>query len=107
MHYCMGELTELGLSHNKDEGCSNCGMKDRERNGCCKDEQQLLKIDKEQKTSNVSYQLPQFTSDALIHTSFELTSIYVPSLMEEHPFAKAPPRGQNLPLFIRNCVFRI
>ena len=67
MHYCMGELTELGLSHNKDKVCSNCGMKDSENNGCCKDEQQLLKIDKEQKTANVSYQLPQFTSDALIY----------------------------------------
>ncbi len=103
----MGELTKLGLSHNKDKSCSNCGMKESESNGCCKDEQHLLKIDKEQKTSNASYQLPQFTSDALIHTSFELSSVYVPSLLEEHPLEKAPPRGKNLPLFIRNCVFRI
>lgn len=103
----MGELTKLGLSHNKDKSCSNCGMKESESNGCCKDEQHLLKIDKEQKTSNASYQLPQFTSDALIHTSFELSSVYVPSLLEEHPLEKAPPRGKHLPLFIRNCVFRI
>lgn len=103
----MGELTKLGLSHNKDKSCSNCGMRESESNGCCKDEQHLLKIDKEQKTSNASYQLPQFTSDALIHTSFELSSVYVPSLLEEHPLEKAPPRGKNLPLFIRNCVFRI
>ncbi len=103
----MGELIELGISHSKDEVCSNCGMKESESNGCCKDKQQFLKIDKEQKTSNVSYKLPQFTSDALIHTSFELSSVYVPSLMEEHPLAKAPPRWQNLLLFIRNCVFRI
>ena len=103
----MGELTELGLSHSKDEVGSNCGMKESERNGCCKDKQQFLKIDKEQKTSNASYQLQQFTSDALAHHSFELSSVYVPSLTEEHPLAKAPSRGQSLPLFIRNRVFRI
>ena len=107
MHYCMGELTELGLSHSKDEDCSKCGMKESESNGCCKDQQQFLKIDKEQKTANGVYLIPQFTSNALVNNSFELTSVYVPSLMEEHPLAKAPPRWQNLPLFIRNCAFRI
>lgn len=107
MHYCMGELTELSISHSRDDVCSNCGMKESESNGCCKDEQQFLKIDKEQKTSTTSYQLPQFASDALIHNSFELSSAYVPSLMEEHPLVKAPPRSQKLPLFIRNCIFRI
>ncbi len=107
MHYCMGELIELGLSQNKDKDCSNCGMRENERNGCCKDKQQFLKIDKEQNTSNASYHFPQVTSDALFHNFFELSSIYVPSLMEEHPLIKAPPRWQNLPLFIRNCVFRI
>ena len=107
MHYCMGELAELGLPQSKDEECSICGMRESESNGCCKNEQQFLKIYKEQITSNVYYQLPKFTSDALIHNSFELTSVYVPSLMEEHPLAKAPLRGESLPLFIRNCVFRI
>jgi hypothetical protein len=107
MHYCMGELTVLGLSHNKDEDCSNCGMKESERNACCKDKQQFLKINKEQNTSNASYQLPEFTSDALVNNSFELISLHVPSLVQEDPLAKAPPRRQNLPLFILNCVFRI
>lgn len=105
MHYCMGELTELSISHNKDGVCSNCGMKESESNGCCKDKQQFLKNNKEQKASNTPYQLTQFS--ALIHNSFELSTVYVPSLMEEHPPVKVPPRRQTLPLFIRNCVFII
>ncbi len=107
MHYCMGKLTDWSISQSKDVVCSNCGMKESESNGCCKDQQQFLKIDKDQKTPNTSYQLAQFASDALIHNYFELSAAHVPSLMEEHPLVKAPPRVQNLPLFIRNCVYRI
>lgn len=107
MHYCMGKLADWGFSHNKDEDCSNCGMKETESKGCCKDEQKFLKIDKEQKTADASFQIPPLTWAAAIHPCFELTSVYVPSLMEEHPLSNAPPRWQSLPLFIRNCVFRI
>ena len=92
MHYCMGELVDWHFSHNKDQNCSNCGMKESESNGCCEDKQKLLKIDTEQIIADAAFQLPLFTSSpALVNPSFELTFAYVPSLIEEHPTSNAPP----------------
>ena len=107
MHYCMGKLLDWDFSHNKDKNCSNCGMKETESNGCCEDEKKFVKIDKEQKIADAAYQLPLFTSPALTNPFFEFTSVSVPSIMEEHPLNNSPSRQQDLPLFIRHCVFRI
>ena len=107
MHYCMGKLVDLNFSHNKDQNCSNCGMKETESNGCCEDEKKFLKIDNAQKIADAAYQLPLFTSPALTNLFLEFSSVSVPSIMEEHPLNNSPSRQQGLPLFILNCVFRI
>ncbi|MEJ7738308.1 MAG: hypothetical protein WKF97_12840 [Chitinophagaceae bacterium] len=103
----MGKLVDLDFSHNEEQNCSNCGMKESRNNDCCKDENKLLKIDRDQKAAVTAYQLTQFTSDAQIDVFFGPSTVYVTSLIEEYPLSNAPPRAQSLPLFIRNCVFRI
>ena len=104
----MGELTELGLSHSKDEVCSNCGMKESESKGCCQDMQKLLKIDIEQKIADAAFQVALFTSSpALVNSPFELTSVYVPSLIKVHAISNAPTRSSGIAVYIRNCIFLI
>ena len=106
LHYCMGRLIEWKFSTNKDEKCSNCGMNKMTNKGCCKDLQKQLKID-DQKLVEANLSLVHLTSVAVIPVFSELASVCIPSKTEEHPLANPPPREQGIPLFIRNCVFRI
>ena len=108
MHYCMDEFVDWNFSHNKDQNCSNCGMKESESKGCCKDKQKFLKIDTEQKITDAAFYLPLFTlSPALVNNSIELASVYVASLKEEHPISNAPPRSSGIAVYLRNCIFLI
>lgn len=106
-HYCMGKLVDRTFLHYEDQNCSYCGMKEIGNKGCCENKQKFLKINKDQKTADANYRLSLFTSFELSYAFFEIPSIDVPSSLKEHLFSSSSPRGQNLPLFIRNCVFRI
>lgn len=107
LHYCMGKLIDWSLSENsKGQKCSNCGMEKVLHKGCCKDEHKQLKVD-DQKPVGANLSIVHLTSTAVISTFFELASVYVPSIIEQNPLTNAPPREQSVPLFIRNCVFRI
>lgn len=106
LHYCMGKLIDWKLSKNTKGKCPKCGMAKVPHKGCCKDEHKQFKVD-DQKPVDNSLSLVHLTSVAVIPTFFDLNSVYVSSITEEHPLANAPPRTQGVPLFIRNCVFRI
>lgn len=108
MHYCMGELVSWDFSHKKDQNCSSCGMKGSESNGCCNDQQKLLKIDTVQKIADATFELPQFiSSPALAHPSFELNFEIVPSLIDEHTANNVQPRSSGIAVYLRNCIFLI
>ncbi len=106
-HYCMGKLVDWSFSHSSDENCTKCGMSDTESKGCCSDEERTLKLDTDQKVVKLAHQLPQNTSIALTHYFSETSFVCVFSGTDEPLFKRAAPLRQNLPLFIRHCVFRI
>jgi hypothetical protein len=106
MHYCMGKLVSWDLAHKQKSKCGNCGMAKQGHKGCCKDEQKIIKIDKEQKTSEPVFQFESAFTDA-ITPRFEILSIdQVCSIIEDNPTAHAPP-GQCASIFIFHCNFRI
>lgn len=109
MHYCMGELADWGLGHNKSKTCGNCGMEknDSKDNGCCKDDQKFLKADSAQKTTESNIQLLQLIATALPAAYIHIPEIALPSLTEESPNSNAPPRTIGVAVYIRNCVFLI
>ena len=49
----------------------------------------------------------QLMATALPSAYIQLPEIVFPSLTEESPNSNAPPRTQGVPVYIRNCVFRI
>jgi len=109
LHYCMGKLVKWELLHKKDNGkCSKCGMaKSDAKDGCCKDENKLVKIEKDQKVAENSYTVQLFLV-AVIASSFVNTPI-VPLLsvtIEDH-FDHSPPRSNGVAVYIRNCNFLI
>ncbi len=104
----MGEFVQWNFSHNKEKSCTNCGMSETESKGCCDNQQKIFKIDKEQKITNATYQYPLITSPALHHAPFfEIACLNAAYFLDDHIPSNALLRGQNLPLFILNRVFRI
>lgn len=117
MHYCMDKLVAWGVGDGKTKAkaCPYCGMaktnKDKhcgkESKGCCKDEQKIVKLQNDQKISEASFQFSQLAVEAITPFYSDYSFEYASSLTEEYPFTHAPPRTQNISLFILNCVFRI
>lgn len=106
LHYCMGQLIDLGLTKTTADKCDNCGMNKAESQDCCKDQHQEFKAEKAQKASQNIYKFNS-SVDIPVLALHELQEMYVSSLKAEHLSDNAPPRTQTIPAFIRNCSFRI
>jgi hypothetical protein len=105
MHYCMGKLMAVDMKQEQKGSCGTCGMEKEGHKGCCKDEQKKLQIEKDQKISESSFQLLNFVSDISV-SAYSYFS-YVQSIAIDYPVSHAPPDLGAVPIFIRNCNFRI
>lgn len=106
-HYCMGKLVEWGLAHSEpDDTCSRCNMENSDLNGCCKQEQQQLKVEKAQKAEfNFQFKSAPF----LLPFSFVNTSdlFFIQQSVTGAYFSNAPPRTDKTPVFVQLRAFRI
>ncbi len=105
LHYCMGKLagTELGHSDISDT-CGKCGM---ERDGdCCKDEIKLVKADI---TANFVNSFTQAVKAEIILPDHQLFEYEFLKEDQGRVYSSihTPPLISAVPLYIRNCVFRI
>jgi hypothetical protein len=118
LHYCMDKLVawSFGKEETNKKSCPYCGMAKatntdkhcgKEIKGCCKDEQKQLKIEKDQKVSETGFDFNKPIFQSTIHSALEINTVYVLSPFLEYPLTHAPPRTQNVSLFVLNCVFRI
>lgn len=109
MHYCMGKLADWGLGDKQSKTCGKCGMEksDKKDNGCCKDEQKFLKNSSDQKIAESNFQFNIMQGIALVADYIEIPFTPITSVTEENPNSNSPPRTQAVPVYIRNCVFRI
>src|SRR5258708_28019621 len=64
LHYCMGKLFSWSLTDKDSKNCGQCGMPKSAmgghclsfKDGCCKDKQAHIQIDKDQKATENAYQ---------------------------------------------------
>jgi hypothetical protein len=110
LHYCMGQLVNLSLwdSNSNSSECSKCGMQKNHgpaENGCCKDEQKVLKNSNDQKLTQSAVYLIHATSVPHLISHNELPAINL-SLTRRNPISHAPPHGQ-IAIYISNRVFLI
>lgn len=108
-HYCMGELVSWGMEKQSSELCDLCGMpkgsaKDK---SCCKDQKQETKVDQSQTASQTVYQFnPPF--QAILPVALFLDyAIEIPVKITREALSNAPPDGQKVPVFLKNCTYRI
>jgi len=117
LHYCMNKLVAWSFVKEKinRKSCSYCGMAKttpdnhcrKQTKGCCKDEQKQIKIAKDHKAVNASFNFVKPLLQITDNSSFASSSFIVPSPTLEYPNTHAPPRAGNISLFLRNGVFRI
>ncbi|WP_233164524.1 hypothetical protein [Pedobacter sp. ASV28] len=109
LHYCMGKLVDWSLVKSEKKACGFCGMEKKEtaKKSCCKDVQHQAKVDQAQKTNAQIYKFEQqvFILPSLKPITAESTPLVSTIAYEIN--SNAPPLGQQLPLFIKNCTYRI
>lgn len=109
-HYCMDELIGTSLSKADLKECDNCGMEvtPQEDNGCCKEEYKQLKVDKNQNVEDFALQIMQVLGTSLPPTAFEIPSfLQLATSASDYPLINSPPEATTVPVYLRNCVFRI
>ena len=77
------------------------------KDGCCKDKQTVVKLDKDQKASESAYKPHHLAFDMVIVSQVYPVDTYVATYIAGYPTTNAPPEFNKVPVFIRNCNFRI
>lgn len=110
LHYCMGELVQMGMEHpGESSACDFCGMTqtDSDKEACCQQDVKSIKIDNVQKIVKSEFQFEQ-AALLLPKTLLErfLKSVPDQGIQTYFPDQETPPL-QDIPVFIRNCSYRI
>lgn len=109
-HYCMDQLIGTSLVEAEVDACSNCGMEvnPTEDNGCCKEEFKQLKVDTNQNVEDFALQVMQTLGTSLPPATFEIPSfLQLATSAADYPLVNSPPESTAVPVYLRNCVFRI
>jgi hypothetical protein len=103
VHYCMGEIAEVALGQKNNDKCGQCGM---ENDGCCHDDVKFVKIQDSHSFTSIHADFVRAEVIAQALPAFtHFTDIITLSTVVE--FAHTPPGKGQVPLTIKNCVFRI
>lgn len=104
IHYCMGEIASVDYGKSEKGLCGKCGMESKK--GCCEDETTLLKIQDSHQSSQLSWAFQLSVAEPAIFPVFQDYFGYNSRYCFDQP-ANGPPPGSNIPIYIKNNVFRI
>lgn len=109
-HYCMDQLIGASLVEEELDACSNCGMEvnSTDDNGCCKEEFKPLKGDDSQNVEDFALQIMKTLGTSLPPATFDIPSfLRLATSAADYPLVNSPPENTAVPVYLRNCVFRI
>ena len=108
LHYCMNEFVGWSLFHGKDETCGKCGMEEKDKGACCKDEHKHFKLKVDHPKSNLSQLITFFATPYLVSpiVNFDVHSCSA-TIAETYPTSHAPPDTNRNQLHILYSVFLI
>lgn len=108
-HYCMGELVSWGLEKQSRTVCDFCGMPKSEskKKSCCKDVEQKAKVEKSQKVNQAVYKFDQLAGLSILPELFVSYQAPVPVKITSTAWSNAPPYEQQIPVYLKNCTYRI
>lgn len=101
-HFCMGREASVAFFTTETEKCA-CSLFAGEKDGCCDDEKDLLKLETEQKSiSTLTLSLPQWMVIEKLYTE-QLVASHDPALEKGHP--SKDPLPTPIPLFKFYCSY--
>jgi hypothetical protein len=105
----MGRQVSFSFIPEKYSNCHRCGMKKSGRGmGCCKDEQKLIKTDKNQKLTDLGFSTNQQKKFIIVSAAHPRYSIpIVSSQLNEHSPSHGPPEAEPVPVYLMNCLLLI
>jgi hypothetical protein len=109
LHYCMGKQVGFSFLPENSTNCHKCGMKKSDKGtGCCKDEQKIIKSDKNQKITDLVYSSKLQKKFIIVHNSFrEYAAFAVHPNLISYSSAHDPPGIQKRSRFIMNRALLI
>jgi len=104
LHYCGKLLTAVQI----DAPAKGCNNPMAAKMKCCKDKQVVVKIKDAHQTAPASF-LGKIFSLQLVNRPFSDIAFNVPTIIFATGFDRGPPGPllNNVPVFIKNCTFRI
>lgn len=108
-HYCMGELVSWGFEKQSRKVCDFCGMPKSEskKKSCCKDIEQKAKVEKSQKANQTAYKFEQLSVALIQPELFVNYQAPIPVKITREALSNAPPDGTKIPVYLKNCTYRI
>lgn len=108
-HYCMGELVSWGLAKQSGKICDFCGMPKTiaKEKSCCKDVEQQAKVEKSQKANQLIYKFEALASAVIQPELYINYQAPIPLKITREALSNAPPDGQHIPVYLKNCTYRI
>lgn len=107
LHYCMDKFVGWSLLDGKDDKCGRCGMEEKDKGGCCKDEHKHFKLKLDQQKSNAPQQISFFTTPVLVAPVVEVCIPSYTALSDNYTNSHAPPGIVRERLHILYSVFLI
>lgn len=101
-HFCMGREASVSYFTTESKKCG-CSIYAEEKNDCCDDEQDILKLDKEQKTiSKLSLNVPEWM---LLEKLYTERFVAFNTTETAAGFDTTDPSPPDIPLFKFHCSF--
>jgi hypothetical protein len=113
LHYCMGRLVAWGLVDRESKDCVSCGMAmgkampgcSVNMKNCCHEEHKHMASDRAQKPVQSWAEWNLTPALVLPFQGYNETMVVAPAMAR--PVANGPPLSGKIPVFLRNCNFRI
>jgi hypothetical protein len=114
MHYCMGQLVGWGLVDRESRDCVACGMAKARAmqecsvgmKNCCHDDHKHFQSDRAQKPAQGWAEWNLTPALAVLPGAVWIEPATL-AITLARPVANGPPLAENVPVFLRNCNFRI
>jgi hypothetical protein len=107
LHFCMNEFVGWSLFQGKDAKCGKCGMEEKDKGDCCKDEHKHFKLKTDHPKSNVTQLITFNATPALFAHVIDFDIHYYSTITETYPTSHVPPDINRKRLHILYSVFLI
>lgn len=107
LHYCMNEFVGWSLLNSKAEKCGKCGMDEKDKEGCCKDERKQIKLKTDHQKAGVSAFLTMVLAPAITTPVPDFNFQPFLQVTERYSPCHAPPDIGDIKLHVLHCVFLI